>query len=286
MKHKVNHFIKQLAQWRENGLRVVGMMLLALFIFQSSPLKANDYLEQEKHYQIYANGVNKVHFSIPVWAYGKSYDYYAYGDSYVSYTVNGGSETRIAWYKTDKYDENENKDSKKGTAYVYLLNGQGDIIVTSMSSGVYQQVPSGRWSDKLIVTQKEHDDCPQVTMLEFDWYIPESLEGKTYSVSIVSKFRRSYTDGNAMTTTKSISGLTGTNLTVSPQLFTPYLYTLNEKGVAGYGYAAVPYMVFQEPEKYYTSFAPTTIIDKNVERSGTIYVQTNDTVQEQLSATF
>ena len=261
------------------------MLLLSLFIFQFSPLQANDYLEKEKHYNVYASGVNKVHFVIPVWAYGASYDYYAYDESYVSYTVNGGSETVIANYKTDKYDENE-KDSKKGTAYVNLKSNQGDIVVTSMASGVDQQVPAGRWSDKLIVTQKEDDGCDQVTMLEFDWYIPASLEEKTYSVKIVSKFRRSYTDGNAMTTTKSLPGLTGTKLTVSPQLYTPYLYTLNEKGVAGYGYAAVPYMVFQDPEKYYTSFAPSTIIDRNVERSGTIYVPTNDTVQEQLSATF
>ena len=270
-----------------SGMRVASVLLLSLFIFQFSPLQANDYLEKEKHYNVYASGVNKVHFVIPVWAYGKSYDYYAYDDSYIAYTIEGGSETKIAWYKTDKYDENENKDSKKGTAYVKLLDGQGDIVVTSMASGVDQQVPEGRWSDKLIVTQKEDDDCPQVTMLEFDWYLPLSLEKKTFTVKIVSKFRRSYTDGNAMTTTvTSASSITGTETIITPQLYTPYLYTLNEKGVAGYGYAAVPYMVFQDPEKYHTSFAPNTVIDKNVERSGTIYVPTNDTVQEQLSATF
>ncbi|MBR1381636.1 MAG: hypothetical protein IJ554_04105, partial [Paludibacteraceae bacterium] len=89
-------------------------------------------MEKEKHYNVYASGVNKVHFVIPVWAYGASYDYYAYDESYVSYTVNGGSETVIANYKTDKYDENE-KDSKKGTAYVNLKSNQGDIVVTSMA---------------------------------------------------------------------------------------------------------------------------------------------------------
>ena len=279
MTNKINHLSDQFA-------RVAGLMLLALFILQSSPLKANDYLEQEKHYQIYANGVNKVHFVIPVWAYGKGYDYYAYDESYVSYTVNGGSETVIANYKTDKYDENENKDSKKGTAYVYLHNGQGDIVVTSMYNGVNYQVPSGSWTGKMYVTQKDHDDCPQVTMLEFDWHIPASLEKSTFSVKIVSKFRRSYTDGNAMTTTATQTDIQGTETTITPQLYTPYLYTLNEKGVAGYGYAAVPYMVFQEPKKYYTSFEPGTIVDKDINRSGTLYVPTNDTVQEQLSATF
>ena len=242
---------------------LVAMMLVP------DKAQANDYLEQEKHYQIYANGVNKVHFVIPVWAYGKGYDYYAYDESYVSYTVNGGSETVIANYKTDKYDENENKDSKKGTAYVYLHNGQGDIVVTSMYNGVNYQVPSGSWTGKMYVTQKDHDDCPQVTMLEFDWHIPASLEKSTFSVKIVSKFRRSYTDGNAMTTTATQTGIQGTETTITPQLYTPYLYTLNEKGVAGYGYAAVPYMVFQEPKKNYTSFEPGTIVDKDIDRSGT-----------------
>lgn len=268
-----------------NKLFLLILLLGSLFIGVNRA-QANDYLEKEKHYRIYAAGVNKVHFVIPVWAYGKGYDYYAYDDSYVSYTVNGGSETRIAWYKTDKYDENENKNSKKGTAYIKLLPGQGDIIVTSMANGVNYQVPSGSWTGKMYVTQKEDDDCPQVTMLEFDWFIPASLEKSTFSVKIVSKFRRSYTDGNAMTTTVSETGIKGTTTTITPQLYTPYLYTLNEKGVAGYGYAAVPYMVFQEPKKYYTSFEPSVIHDKDIERSGTIYVPTTDTIQEQLRVTF
>ena len=262
------------------------VLLIVCCCLFSNKVQANDYLEKDDHYKIYATGINKIHFVIPVWAYGKSYDYYAYDDSYICYTPEGGSETRIAWYKTDKYDENENKDSNKGTAYVKLLKGQGDIIVTSMANGVNYQVPIDIWTGKMYVTQKELDNCPQVTVLELDWYIPVELEGKKFSAKIVSKFRRSYTDGNAMTTTKPEYGFEGTVTTITPQLYTPYLYTLNEKGVAGYGYAAVPYMVFQEPVKYYNSFDPSTVWDKDIDRSGIIYVPTNDTVQKQLSATF
>ena len=262
------------------------VLLIVCCCLFSNKVQANDYLEKEDHYKIYATGINKIHFEIPVWAYGKSYDYYAYDDSYICYTPEGGSETRIAWYKTDKYDENENKDSDKGTAYVKLLSGQGEIIVTSMANGVDYQVPVGSWTGKMYVKQKELDNCPQVTVLELDWFIPVELEGKKFSAKIVSKFRRSYTDGNAMTTTKPESGFEGTVTTITPQLYTPYLYTLNEKGVAGYGYAAVPYMVFQEPVKYYNSFDPSTVWDKDIDRSGIIYVPTNDTVQKQLSATF
>ena len=262
------------------------VLLIVCCCFFSNKVQANDYLEKDDHYKIYATGINKIHFVIPVWAYGKSYDYYAYDDSYICYTPEGGSETRIAWYKTDKYDENENKDSDKGTAYVKLLSGQGEIIVTSMANGVDYQVPVGSWTGKMYVKQKELDNCPQVMVLELDWFIPVELEGKKFSAKIVSKFRRSYTDGNAMTTTKPESGFEGTVTTITPQLYTPYLYTLNEKGVAGYGYAAVPYMVFQEPVKYYNSFDSLTVWDKDIDRSGIIYVPTNDTVQKQLSATF
>lgn len=265
---------------------VFGMLMLPEHCF------ANDYLEIKDHYKIYATGVNKVHFVIPVWAYGASYDYYAYDEdgkcSYIAYKKNGDSNwTTIAYYKSDAYDENENKNTDKGTAYVRLLSGQGDIIVTSMANGVNCQIHGNNaWSNKLYVTQKEHDGYSQVTFLEFDWYAPESLDSLKYSLKIQSEFQRSYTHGNKLSTTIEEPGFIGSNNTIRPQLYTPYLYTLNEKGVAGYGYAAVPYMVFQEPVSYYTSFAPTEVVDKDVERSGTIYVPTTDTVQPQLSATF
>ena len=273
--------------------RLVAITMLAfcsLFLIPNDA-RANDYLEQKKHYSIYASGMNKVHFVIPVWAYGASYDYYAYDEdgkcSYIAYKKDGDSNwTTIAYYKTDAYDENE-KNSDKGTAYVKLLSGQGDIIVTSMANGVnYQIHDNGAWSDKLYVTQKEHDGYSQVTFLEFDWYAPESLDSLKYSLKIQAEFQRSYTHGNKLSTTKEEGGFIGSNNTIRPQLYTPYLYTLNEKGVAGYGYAAVPYMVFQEPVSYYTSFNPTEVVDKDVERAGTIYVPTTDTVQQQMTATF
>ena len=273
--------------------RVATIAIIAILTMFLIPNKAraNDYLEQKKHYSIYASGMNKVHFVIPVWAYGASYDYYAYDEdgkcSYIAYKKDGDSNwTTIAYYKTDAYDENE-KNSDKGTAYVKLLSGQGDIVVTSMANGVnYQIHGNNAWSNKLYVTQKEDDGYSQVTFLEFDWYAPESLDSLKYSLKIQAEFQRSYTHGNKLSTTKEEGGFIGSNNTIRPQLYNPYLYTLNEKGVAGYGYAAVPYMVFQEPVSYYTSFNPTEVVDKDVERAGTIYVPTTDTVQQQMTATF
>ncbi|MEE3334721.1 MAG: hypothetical protein VZR54_10770, partial [Ruminococcus sp.] len=39
-------------------------------------VQANDYLEVQRHYQVYSNGRNSIHFKIPVWAYGRINDYH------------------------------------------------------------------------------------------------------------------------------------------------------------------------------------------------------------------
>ncbi|MBE6311939.1 MAG: T9SS type A sorting domain-containing protein [Bacteroidales bacterium] len=261
-----------------------AMLAIALLFVVPQLVRANDYLERDKHYNAYSAGVDKVHFVIPVWAYGKGYDYYAYDQSYISYTV-GSQETIIAYYHSDRYDENEKKDTKKGTAYLKLNIGQGSILVTSMANGVNHLVnDNGVWTEKLIVTQKEDDGCPQVTMLELDWYPPEALDKKNFSVKIVSKFRRSYTEGNAMTTTTTYSGFTGNQNIMTPQLYTPYIYQVSDNGPAGYGYAAIPFMLFNDPVSYTTKYdsREQTLSD----RGGTLYVMTTDTVQEQFYATF
>ncbi len=271
---------------------VGGHLSLLIFVFSlvfisllPQNVSANDYLEKEKHYDIYASGVDKVHFKIPVWAYGKSYDYYAYEDSYISYTIEGGSETVIAYYKTDKYDENENKESNKGTAFVYPKAGQGTLVITSIYSGVDKRITNVEsWSERLYVKQTDDDDCPQVTLLEIDWYPPESLNKKNFKAKIVSKFRRSYTDGNAMTTVKEKEGFTGYSNIMTPQLYTPYIYQINEGGPSGYGYAAIPYMLFNDPVSYHTSLSKQE--ETITSRGGTLYVMTTDTVQEQFNATF
>ncbi len=269
------------------SVKISAVVLLSVaMLLLSQKAFANDYLEKEKHYAIYSNGANSIHFVIPVWAYGRAYDYYAYDESYIAYTVDGGSETRIAKYKTDKYDENENSNSSKGTAYVSPVEGEGVLIVTSMASGVnYRLTKMGDWSEKLYVKQKEDDDCPQVTFLELDWYPPESLNKKNFKVKIVSKFRRSYTDGNALSCTVSPDNMFTSNTNImTPQLYSPYIYQVNEGGPAGYGYAAIPFMLFNDPISYTTTLnsAPQDLSD----RGGTLYVMTTDTVQEQFKATF
>ncbi len=263
-------------------------IVVFVFLFVPQTVKANDYLEKEKHYRVYTSGPDRIHFDIPVWAYGKSYDYHAYGDSYIAYKKNGSDTwTTIAWYKSDAYAENEDKGNTKGTAYIKLLNNQGAIVVTSMYNGVNYRVSKiDDWTEKLIVKQKEDDGTPQVTNLEFDWYPPESLDSISFDVKIESKFKRSYTvwGENAMTTSCIYEGFTNNNNIMTPQLYTPYIYQVNEGGPTGYGYAAIPYMTFNDPISYTTSIDPSVVPISD--RGGTMYVMTTDTVQEQFKATF
>lgn len=88
------------------------------------------------------------------------------------------------------------------------------------------------------------------------------------------------------TYTYDFSGpFSGANNLMAPQLSEPYLYTVNASGVTGYGQAAVQYTTFQQPLWYVTNKAPNDTM-RISDRSGSIYVNTTDTVQEQFSATF
>lgn len=162
--------MKLLSNTKSRWLQGCGalLMLCALW-FTPQGAYANDYLEKEDHYKAYPTGVDRVHFVLPVWAYGKSYDFYIHESSTIWYQKKGSdTKTTFANFCSDPYDENE-KDSDKGTAHVKLLNGMGDIIVTSMANGVNHHIhDNGTMSDKLIVVQKEADGNDHVTFLELD----------------------------------------------------------------------------------------------------------------------
>lgn len=266
-------------------------LLFCFFWGASNPASANDYLELQKHYMVYTSGANSIHFKIPVWAYGRSYDYFLDGASYAEYIVKGNGSTSdtitLCNFRSERYGENENKGTQRGTAWLKMHSGQGVAVVTSMYNGTrYTVHDTGDWSPRLEVIQTESDDCPQVTMLEFDWYPPEALDEKEFSIRLHLSISASLTNNVNYTPTFVFNGpFSGANNLMTPQLSEPYLYTVNAAGVTGYGQAAVQYTTFQQPIWYVTSQAPTDTV-KISDRSGSIYVNTTDTVQEQFSATF
>ena len=57
--------------------KIAFLLLLALVaVLMPLHVQANDYLEVQRHYQVYSNGRNSIHFKIPVWAYGRINDYH------------------------------------------------------------------------------------------------------------------------------------------------------------------------------------------------------------------
>ncbi len=265
---------------------IIVLAFCALFLIPVTA-DANDYLEKKKHYMAYSAGIDKVHFKIPVWAYGAVNNYYLDFDSRIYY-VKDGQEHTIANFKSDTYDENS-KSGDKGTAYVKLANGMGSITVTSMADGApYYVTDNGEWTPRLIVVQREDDDYKQVTFLEFDWYQPASMYGSAQvELKIHVDIRKSaYGDRQYAFDWSFGQFKPGESLT-TPQLFTPYLYALNENGITGYGNAGIPYAVHYEPKNYTVSVDPTVVKKlSNSERSGNIFVMTTDTIIEQVTASF
>jgi len=162
------------------------------------------------------------------------------------------------------------------------------------------------WSEWLTVIQREEEGCKHVTWLEFDWYPPESLENTSFSIKVyaklmtkgwiisdlfgddrkdISKYYRY--DKPVYDLSWTYDGpFKGNNNSLTPQLNSPFLYQLNEKGMTGYGYAAVSYALYDAPVSYTTSYDATVVKLKQDERAGMIYVMTNDTVQTNFYADF
>ena len=269
-------------------MKKLAFLLLLALVAVSLPLhvQANDYLEVQSNYSVYSTGREAIHFKIPIWAYGRVNNYYLANYSYVYFKEKGSSDVWYAvWFNADR--EGENKASNgKGTGSIFITPGRGNLIITNTYDGIAKQVNEGDGWIPFTVKQGAVNDCAQLTTLEFDWYPPESLNGKKFTVGLSLTINK-YSSGE-VAYTKDFSFPTvftgGENLQ-APQLYTPYLYMINEEGNAGYGYAAIPYMTFQTPVSYTTSFDPTKTI-KTSSRSGNIFVQTEDTVQKNVTAEF
>jgi len=271
-------------------LTIAAMMLCAILVSNHAYAYGNDFLEKQDNYRAYANGQNRVHFQFPVYSRGTN-DYYVgteSSDSYAYYMLKGSSSKVTVFYYGGQQDKNgpsADDDYSYGRAYIRAAN-VGVIEVTNTTSGQRRVITPGSWVLLDVKKKKEATNGDDyVTWLEVDWYPYETLEDTTFRVGTAVDIRRRYT-GNTNYSKDWIleEGLRGVNNTIKPQLYDPYFYAVNETGNAGYGYAAVPYMVFDEPISYTTSLSSKSLI--TTDRAGTIFVPTTDTIQEGFYATF
>jgi len=257
-------------------------------------VRANDYLELAKHYSVYAGGANFIHFKVPVWAYGKANNYYLSNStaSYIVLTKDGSGKTveqtpvAFTMFTSEPYGENDKLGTNKGTAWQKVNPGQGVVVVTSMYNGTRLTINDNGNMEFALIQQVADDGYSYISMLEFDWYPPESLNGKDFVVRLDLNINKSSSATTCYEKQFRFNGpfRGGDNLT-SPQLSQPYLYMVNETGATGYGQAAVQYTTFQKPVWYVTTAEPTDTI-KTSEQSGTIFINTSDTLQSQFTATF
>ena len=267
---------------------LVAVATLALmWLAPERALAANDYMEKQSHYLVYAKGADCIHIKVFTWAYGNMYNYIMTENAYFGYKIKGTNTTqKVAYYKCSDWNGQDKKRNGKGTAKVKLLSGQGDLFVTNMYNGEKKvMTATGGFSEQLYVKQ---DGDHARTVLEFDWYPPESLNTLDFEVLIHPDGERPYTaSGGSHHWSKDFwfGEFTGGDNMLTPQLYEPYLYQVDENGVSGYGYAGVVYTTFYSTMGYTTSLHPRDTI-RTTSRSDNILVMTNDTIQENFHADF
>ena len=276
--------------------RLVYLTLLLLSLSLTS-VRANDYLEQQSHYTVMSMGEGVLRFYIPVWVYGSANDYYLWGsdnfngshDSYVWYQMTEGSDQnvhRIASVAGVQRGQNTaTHDIGEGYMYVH----SGSAIIRSTYDGqqlVLNTDDRTHWKQNAIRLKRKNDDGHKyITYITFDWYPPASLSGKKFKWGMSAAIYKQSSGNESYYKYWSWPEIyTGGDIPQTPQLYEPYLYTMDANGTTGYGCAAVQYVVFQDPISYHTSLNPIEV--ETNDRSGTIVIPTKDTVQRLVSATF
>ena len=265
-------------------------VLLWAVILMAMPATAyaygNDYLESQDHYNVYAKGVDVIHFKIPVYSRG-TYNYFVGSmDNETSqfYFKHYESEYTIFEIDNERYDINNDDDLSYGMVYVRAK--AGTVEITNIYNGTRSVVPLDNKDHKYYVTKtREADnDKDYVTWLEIDWYPPIYLDKQPFSVHAYLKICQSYGDKISYRKSWDFGKYTGADMMSEPQLYDPVFYVSKESSLSGYGCAAVPYVVYHDLESYHTSFNAEEL--KTTKRAENIYVHTTDTLQTGFQAIF
>ena len=274
-----------------NRLTVI-IGLLAIFV--GSAFATNSFLEETQNYSVTPKGNGVVHFKIPIWAYGRVNNYrLGYGTSLwysATYDKIPTSGVTHFMYIRSTDTQNTSDPDKNSTAEIRVK--MGTIKVTKTADGGTKQINPGTDYQRVeLPAQKSMDGSYQrVVFLEFDWYVPQELTTTTFYAGVDGLIYKY--DANDKSALQEMNiwycfpdRLDGADDLIAPELQSPYLYFMDEEGnPVREGKAAIPYVVYQTPKSYTTTFNSQSVTVSN--RAGSIIVPTADTIQRNFKATF
>lgn len=156
----------------------------------------------------------------------------------------------------------------------------GTAVITNTYNKVPVNMTEGqRW--EFWLSRTGESDTP--TFLEFDWYPSSLFDGKQFSTKAHIVDTRKFND---ISKRDWNLGTYSAQSVQAPMLFDPVFYSVGENGVAGLGHAMIPYVVYQDPISYYTSYTSPSEAVQTTDRSGQLFVMTTDTVQQDYNITF
>ncbi len=247
-------------------------------------------------------GNNIIRFTLPVWVYGKGSNHTEYlqrnwdigdplKDSYIVYSEVQGDFDNAHRIMTFGADRGNNYDCREtGYGYSYAYVHEGSCIVRNMYNGVPVTLTAGNdnyWHNEWLTTTRQNTSyVDHVLFLIVDWCMPAELEGKTIYIGLHTY---TYYANDGSEDGRTIwdfwpGSYYGGDMPQSPQLFEPYFYSVATDKQNNIGKAAMQYMTFQDPISYHTSLNNE---EQSVsEKSGTILVDMQDSVQDNFYGTF
>lgn len=228
------------------------------------------------YYDAVKTAQGKLHFSIPL-SYGSGlFQTSSVDNGYVYYSTDSHTNVPILEY----------------TATTFRVLS-GSVVFTSASDGVNatfntdtNQTHNLSTDLQSITREQIVDDAYRtVVSIEFDWYPSEEALAATITAGVHFQSTVTIHDSHnnllsQIQYTRYFTLGTFRNLNsrdVQPQLINPIFYSNNENSANTAGKVAVPYVAFQQPIKYYTSWNPAQIPIQD--QSGMLWLQAEDTVQ-------
>ncbi|MBO4454800.1 MAG: carboxypeptidase regulatory-like domain-containing protein, partial [Paludibacteraceae bacterium] len=267
------------------------LLMMSLMLLAAVNVQANDFLEIQDHYTVMATSPGVLHFKVPVYSRG-GYNYYvssnSQGNSRFYYKKSSSdSEHTLFYIDADRAGVNANDDISYGKVDVQAGTDEGIIEITNINTGSRVVVPNDGSSHTYYVTKKKEaeNDQDYVTWLEVDWYMPEKLDSIEFGVYADIKISKKVTGNVNYEKSFTFKTFRGADAMMTPQLYDPFFYATKESSVSGYGYAAVPYVLYYDPKSYTTTLTGSTSYPTD-KRSDNIFVQTTDTLQPGFKANF